>query len=302
MMYRWLVTLLGAVLVSGCANLQNQDFLASSSDFFDRAGKALGKIGEPTAKMNRDAEVQALFDQPYIDPLTKYLNQFEGDDSRVEQLARVQAEREHRCDVIFERYTAKPPTEHRVARYRAGYNFSCADDVDSYALMLKKRQQEQQAQAEALAAAQAKKSESVDVAAEEGEASQQSEPREPAAPAISQELNDCFLLTAIRNFSGAVDACRQPAEHGNVQAQTNMAAIAYALKDYKGALEWAKRAAPDSGDAANLLGKMYAEGQGVSKDPKVARQWYQQAASLGHAGAQATLDSNVKVSTGDAVR
>lgn len=291
----------GVALISGCASLKDQDFLASSSDFFDRAGKALGKIGQPTAKIARDAEVQTLFDQPYIDPLTKYLNQHEGDASRSEQLVQVRAERARRCDVIAKSYEARPLTRKQVVRYRAGYGFSCPEDVEAFALRYdEKRRQELEEARLAEAAEEAKEQTEDEVAHADEEAATDSANVSAVPPAVSQRLNDCFLLTAIRNFSDALEACRTPAENGNVRAQTNMATIAYALQHYDEALDWAKRAAPESGDAANLIGRMYAEGQGVSPDPQVARHWFQQAASLGHAGAQATLDSDVKVSDSNA--
>ncbi|WP_154660751.1 tetratricopeptide repeat protein [Marinobacter nanhaiticus] len=299
-MYRWLVMFVGVILISGCASLKDQDFLASSSDFFDRAGKALGKIGEPTAKIARDAEVQTLFDQSYIDPLTKYLKQHDGDASRAEQLAQVRDERERRCSVIAKRYAARPLTREQVARYRAGYSLSCPEDVEAFALRYEEKRRQEQNEVR-LAEAEDKGAEDEEDLAKEDMAAE-SAAAGSVPSAVSQELNDCFLLTAIRNFSDALEACRTPAENGNVRAQTNMATIAYALQHYDQALDWAKRAAPESGNAANLIGRMYAEGQGVAADQQVARQWFQQAASLGHAGAQATLDSNVKVSAGNEVR
>ena len=299
MMYRWLVIFVGAVLVSGCASLKDQDFLTSSSDFFDRAGKALGRIGEPTAKMTRDAQVQTLFDQPYIDPLTEYLNEHQGDASRSDQLAVVRAERERRCDAIAQRYDTRPLTSEQVARYRAGYGFSCPEDVQAFALRYREKRKEVQ-EARVAEAADETRQQAEDKVAEKGEDAIPEKAATGSVPAaVSQQLNDCFLLTAIRNFSDALEACRTPAENGNARAQTNMATIAYALQRYDDALDWAKRAAPESGNAANLIGQMYAQGQGVSEDQQLARQWFQQAASLGHAGARAALESNVQVSAGD---
>ncbi|WP_227545925.1 tetratricopeptide repeat protein [Marinobacter fonticola] len=288
-----LLTLLGVVLISGCAGLNDRNLLASSSDFFSRTGDALRKIGEPTPQVDYEAERQALFDQPYIDPLTEYLHRFEADVSRAALLTEVRQERERRCDVIFKRYSAEPPTSKKLARYRGGYNFSCSDDVETYATMLEKQQAD--IAARQLAESAAAKAEPPDAVAEAAEET----PPKPGRKVVSQQLSDCYLLTAIRNFSDALAACRGPAENGNVQAQTNMATIAYALQDYATAHDWARRAAPESADAANLLGEMHAAGHGVPSNRKAARTWYQQAASLGHAGAQAALDNSVKISAGD---
>lgn len=42
-----------------------------------------------------------------------------------------------------------------------------------------------------------------------------------------------------------------------------MAMMAYTLEDYERARLWAEKAASQSGQAANILGEMYAQGQGV---------------------------------------
>ena len=106
----------------------------------------------------------------------------------------------------------------------------------------------------------------------------------------SQALSDCYLLTSIRNYSAAREACRQPAEQGDVKSQANMALIAHTFEDYDSAYEWARKAAPDSGDASYLLGRMYASGRGVEQNSDQAVYWYNKAAGQGHKDARAALD------------
>lgn len=191
-------------------------------------------------------EVETLFAQPYIDPLTQYLADTRGDTGKTDLRQRVRTERDHRCAVIAARYDAEPPTEQSLAAYRTGYEYSCPEDVAAYAQRLTALRD-------------------------------QPEP-EPAigntaSPELSKQLNDCYLLTAIRNFSEAMKACRQPAVQGDIKAQTNMALMTYALKDYASAYHWAVAAAPHSVEAARLLGQMYTAGQGVEPDAEAAEKW-----------------------------
>ena len=98
---------------------------------------------------------------------------------------------------------------------------------------------------------------------------------------LAQQLNDCYLLTTIRNYSEARAACQAPAQQGDRRAQSNMALISRALGQYAAALDWAQQAAPGSADAAYLLGELYERGQGVEASDQRALSWYLQAAEQG---------------------
>ncbi len=65
---------------------------------------------------------------------------------------------------------------------------------------------------------------------------------------------------------------------------------AFRQKKYEDATRWYQRAA-DGGNARAMsaLGNMYAEGQGVARDPQQAQQWYEKAAKAGDAGAMDKL-------------
>ena len=74
-MYRLLVIMMSAVLIAGCGNL-------TTSDVLSRTGDALSKIGQRDSAADFDQEIQALFEQPYIDPLTEYLQRYADDTAR----------------------------------------------------------------------------------------------------------------------------------------------------------------------------------------------------------------------------
>jgi len=269
-MYRLLVIMMSAVLIAGCGNLKTSDFLS-------RTGDALSKIGQRDSMAGFDQEIQPLFDQPYIDPLTEYLQRYQNDSSRTAQLGQVRAERERRCAAIARRYNAGEITETVLAQYRRGYSFSCPQDVAAYEARL-------EAIPQGAKPARQPGSEPLNNDSEERD-------DEAQKVAVSRQLNDCYLLTRIRNFSGALAACRGPAEVGAVGAQASMALIENALGNHESAYRWARKAAPESGQAAYLLGEMYAQGRGVAQDKDSAAKWFKVAAGLGHAEAESALDN-----------
>ena len=219
-----------------------------------------------------ELEMQQLFAQPYIDPLTRYLRRYSKDAARSPQLSQIRQERDRRCAAVAERYASAPLTATALEKYRAGYSFSCPADVEDYAGRLRSQVEDSSSSAESETGAQ------------------------QVARIPTQQLNDCYLLTEIRNFSEALKACRVPAEAGDLQAQSNMAQIAHAFQDHAVAYRWARQAAPDSPDAAFLLGQLYAEGDGVEQDAQAAETWYAKAARQGHAGAKAALVERSDVS------
>ncbi len=234
-------------------------------------------------------ERQALFEQPYIDPLTNYLIESQGDPARAAILKKVRQERDRRCETVAGQYADEPTTEAVLEGYNVGYGYSCPEQV----ALFEKRVNRQAAQRET-------------VQTSEPEAAPERVPApEPVMSAgdqrVSDEaLSDCYLLTTIRNFSAARKACRGSADTGDIRSQANMAAIAYAFEDYTSALEWAEKAASGSGDAAYLLGRMYARGHGVGQNTDKAVYWYKEAARQGHKEAQAALDRQLRdVPAGD---
>ena len=77
---------------------------------------------------------------------------------------------------------------------------------------------------------------------------------------------------------------------GAARADVKAGVDAYHAGDYKRAIdEWMPAAAKNNPDALFNLGQVYRLGKGVKPDLKVAEQYYQRAAELGHVVAQANL-------------
>ncbi|HBT97796.1 MAG TPA: hypothetical protein DEB25_09305 [Desulfobulbaceae bacterium] len=98
--------------------------------------------------------------------------------------------------------------------------------------------------------------------------------------------------TGIRTVD--VSKTRLAAERGNAQAQ-NILGVLYAkgqgvTRNYQEAVNWYRRAAAQgNAQAQNNLGFMYAQGLGVTRDYLEAVNWYRKAAEQGHADAQGNL-------------
>jgi len=274
-MYRpyscWLLVL----LLSGCASIDGSRVTAIFS----------GSPEPDSSDTNRyQNEREALFNQPYIDPLTDYLIEHQGDPDRTSVLRQVRKERDRRCGTVADEYAGEPATEVVLERYNISYGYSCPEQVADFENRVDRQEVQKEPESKPKTAPD---TESQPVTAKV------SEPADPAnKPVLSdQALSDCYLLTTIRNFSAARKACLEPAEKGDLRSQANMALIAHAFEDYTSAFKWAEKAAAGSGDAAFLLGQMFARGQGVSQNMDKAVYWYRQAASQGHKEARVALDS-----------
>lgn len=271
--------MMSAVLIAGCGNLKTSDFLS-------RTGDALSKIGQRAPAADLDQEIKPLFDQPYIDPLTEYLQRYGADSARTAQLGQVRAERERRCAAVARRYNTSGITETGLASYRRGYSFSCPQDVAAYEARLE-AMQPQPAPKPVLQPVSEPPSDDSEVHDDDTQ-----------KVAVSPQLNDCYLLTRIRNFSDALKACRGPAEDGAAGAQASMAQIQSALGNHESAYRWAWQAAPESGQGAYLLGEMYAQGLGVAQDKDAAAKWFRTAIGLGYVGAENALDNLASATEG----
>lgn len=250
--YELLAALVMILALTGCESLQTKEH-----------EKVAAEAPAPASVPAR--EIEALFSQPYIDPLTRYLQQHGDDERRAEYLSQVLQERDRRCDMIAQRYATRPLTRQTLEQYRAGYGYSCPAQVAAFARRL---------------------AEVAPTAAEAQNTSAVAQTNAGANGDWSAQLNDCYLLTSIRNHGEARQACLEPAERGDARAQYNMALIARALGDYTDALHWAHMAADRSARARYLLGDLYAKGQGVAADDANALRWYREAAEMGDAAAQ----------------
>ena len=78
-------------------------------------------------------EVQLLFDQQHIDPLTRYLEKHANDPARADHLTRVRTERDRRCGEIAGRYATKSANEANLDKLKRGYAYSCLPVVEEFA-------------------------------------------------------------------------------------------------------------------------------------------------------------------------
>ena len=304
-------------LLAGCSSLPDRQILVDrSSDLLSRSGEVISSQTQRLAELTggkasqREAEVDALFAQPYIDPLTRYLEEHEDDSRFASYLDRVAAERDRRCAEIAQQYRSRAATTENLNRYRRGYLFSCPDDVSAFADRVE--------QARSI----------------ERQASQASSPPQPGATpeapldqAVSRrQANNCYLYFTIRNLQRARDNCEQPATAGDAKAQHHMASLARSNEDFASARQWAQRSAQQGHapgqllyaellqstrggeqDAASALdwlhaaaaqglpaaqyaaGRAWQQGLGASADLKRSRSFWQQAAEQGHVDAQLAL-------------
>jgi len=300
--------------LTGCESLSKPDGLLT------RSGKALEnqrqRLAELAASLTSDpqeqqrhAEVEALFNQQYIDPLTRYLNAHASDADYAPYLALVREERQQRCSAIAERYALQAPSQEALQRLKGGYNFSCPEVINAFA----QRVRELPANANALPAAEPR-------------------PATAAKPATSQQpasddAKDCYLLFSIKNLQQAAAPCLASANRGDAKAEHHMAVIEQTANNQSEALRWARRSA-EAGDAAGqlllakmlskageqeqafawlqksakqnqreanyLLAQAYQQGNGTSTDFPQSQIHLQRAASAGHVPAMLQLAGQQK--------
>lgn len=296
-MFRWFLVVLTVFSLSGCASLESNGLRSASADLLSRTAEALQSIGRFSPE-DYQAELDELFDQPYIDPLTRYLENHTDDPDRSTVLLKIRAEQEKRCEEVSDRFARKKPTSENADRFRAGYLYSCPEQVSAYTEQVELLQRANSELVEDHSPAPTPSP----ATAPPADARQPQSPDEQR-PQIqvqgTQQQSDCYLLTTIRNFSAARNACEGPARDGDVRAQSNMAVIARAFEDYESAHHWARMAAETSADASFLLGQMHESGQGVETSAEHAVSWYTKAADLGHTDAPAALERLLEFMSGE---
>lgn len=311
------VLLVLAIALGGCQTLSDRNNVLSRSGEAIKtqaqklADLAANMTGDPQAEA-RHAEVEALFDQAYIDPLTRYLNNHTDDPDYRDYLPVVRAERDSRCRAIAYRYNSQPATRDSLQRLEAGYAFSCPEVVNEFA----KRVPASAASDEHTAAAGSPAAGSP--AARSPGVSNTGNTAQTGSSAQAQE---CYLLFAIRNYQQAESICRTAANAGDAKARHHLAAISNSNGNQTEALRWARLAA-DQGQAngqlllAELLkpqapeeafgwlqkaaaqqlpeahyqlAQAYQQGQGTAADPGRAESQLRQAAAAGYLPAMLAL-------------
>ena len=101
-------------------------------------GFSLKYVVEIKINFNLEQEIQKLFKQPYIDPLTKYIHKYQQDTSRTSYKKRVLAEREKRCAKIEQRYRNCKKNKVSFRKIKRDYKYSCPNVVARLAKKLAK--------------------------------------------------------------------------------------------------------------------------------------------------------------------
>lgn len=264
---------LALALLGGCTSMAKQEPSSAPEDH--------GALGE---------EVQALFAQQYIDPLTSYLEEHKGDTARAKELAAIRQERDKRCNAIAQSYSKRDRTEDNLATIRKGYQYSCPRVVDEFAAVVEKAGKGDVPVApdgSLESAAGVTKADPITGHISQGTASAQA------------ALDNCYLLFKIKNYREATDACRKPAEQGDARAQYNLAVIARALEVYPESLKWTRLAvAQNLPEGQYHLGLLYFHGQGVTQDYATALRWYETAGTAGFPEAQYSAGQMYLAGTG----
>lgn len=248
----------------------------------------------------RQAEVEKLFNQSKIDPLTEYLENRPNDLRYIPHRQRVARERDRRCEAIGQRYEKEEPTEANLRKMRSAYSRSCYAQVQAF------EQRVAQAEPEtAVATAQepAPKAVAPQPSTPPAPTPKPAPPREPAvaatprpapapntnvnAKASSEAANNCYLLYAIKNYQQAHQACIRVARDGNAKAQHHMASLARIAGEAEAALHWSTLSAEQRhAPGQMLLADLYQKGEGTPKNDERALRLLEQAADQGLAEAR----------------
>ncbi|MDM8559310.1 hypothetical protein [Candidatus Parabeggiatoa sp. HSG14] len=100
------------------------------------AEKSIAKGEKNNLQLNQEIlaqEIEALFTQSYINPLTDYLLKYQGDNSRASYLKRIETERQKRCGKIGKRFQQQDKNSTTLVQLTRGYNYSCPQIVTGFA-------------------------------------------------------------------------------------------------------------------------------------------------------------------------
>jgi len=80
--------------------------------------------------------LQRLFEQSYIDPLTRYIHKHKQDKAREPYVLRVENERQKRCASIEKKVRLWQKNRTNLAKLKSRYNYSCPNVVSKFARSL----------------------------------------------------------------------------------------------------------------------------------------------------------------------
>jgi TPR repeat protein len=272
------------VTLSGCAGLREDDQLwARSGAFLAQSGEKIaaqtrrfanfvGGRGDSKDDALLQEEIDELFAQPYIDPLTLYLEQHSADERRARQLPLVAQERDERCAAIAEIYAGREASQANLQRMQRAYLMSCPEHVRDFAARVQ--------QSSAAQAAAASRSPPPAAAPALGPAA---DPDQALDEALARRQNsNCYLLFTIKNYTQAYEACRPIAANNDARAQHHMASLERTRGNYAPAFSWAERSASQHYPPGQLiLGELYQAGQGTRRDQAKGLELMRKAADSG---------------------
>lgn len=277
-----------AVSLSGCASTRDPDspgkqsgsILSKSGEMIAAQARRLVEFAGGLAGGNEQAsleeEVEQLFAQPYIDPLTLYLDEHSTDDRRASQWVLVAQERDKRCAAIARIYADREASPANLQRMQAGYLMSCPEDVQEFAARV--QQSAATRTAAAVSSPQSAAPPAPDLAADLDSTPEETQAR--------RQSSNCYLLFTIKNYTQAYDACRPIAASDDAKAQHHMASLEMTRGNYGKAFSWAARSARQQHPPGELiLGQLYQAGQGVQQDQAKGLEFMQRAADSGLAEA-----------------
>lgn len=252
--YAFSVIALSGLILAGCSTLPGDDGVAATTgEWLTRSGEAIGAQSRRLAEwFGRDEasddeamrpelleERQTLLDQPYIDPLTRYLETHAEDPRYADVLTDLSHERDRRCAAIANKYAERPASRENLALYRRGYLYSCPAEVNAFYARVRKEEVRRPVARPRPESAPEPETDDALLAEHDEQVEEVLDRR---------KSNDCYLLFTIRNLGEAKEVCRTPAEQGDARAQRHMGSMAELEGQLEEAMRWYRRAA-DNGDA-----------------------------------------------------
>lgn len=280
--------------LSGCESLSQPDgLLARSSEALKNQRQRLAELAasltsDPEDK-ERHAEVQALFEQEYIDPLTLYLQRHAQDPDYATFTELVRAERSDRCGVVAARYATQEPNADTLQRLKRGYALSCPAVIDAFALRVANAQPKVATQVPATIPT------TVTTPAAKPETGTNKDSTASQRPTSSSDAKNCYLLFSIKNFQQAQPPCSAAAAKSDGKAQHHLAVIAQTDGDRTGSLRWARESAKQGDANGQLLLAQLLSAQGEQQE---AATWLQAASDQGQREANFLLAQAYQQGTG----
>jgi len=266
--YRWIIVVgMTACCLSGCLNNLKGGGQKKNAPVLTPPEK--NQLSQKTVEKRVDpvSEVEQLLSQPYIDPLTRYCKRYAGDSTRLDQLERIEKERQRRCEKVAKDYQKLGKTTANLTKMSAGYGFSCPQQVEAFAALVTDPTYSEcyllvklHNYREAL--------EPCHGPAQNGDIRSQLN-----MAIISRELGDYkaalhWAALSAKYFPEAAFLMGELHANGQGTVQCDAKAV-----------EWYEQSAEKNYAAAQTaLGKMYLHGTGVNADPVIARDWLLKAA------------------------